>query len=77
MRIDKRFHIPNGSMGPGSYSAGTKGSGVPERASSSSHGVLGRINTEEEVYDDEPSADQSSVTLAKKEERDLEAASDA
>lgn len=40
MRFDRRFHIPNGSSGPGHYSGG-----VPEEA-----GVAGHINTEEEAF---------------------------
>ncbi|RFU30182.1 hypothetical protein B7463_g6185, partial [Scytalidium lignicola] len=77
MRIDKRFHIPNGSMGPGSYSAGAKATEESEAVPHSRRNILARINTEEEVYDDELVGDDISGMLSQKGERDLEATSDA
>lgn len=40
MRFDRRFHIPDGSSGPGHYSGG-----VPKEG-----GIAGHINTEEEAF---------------------------
>ncbi|KAH8808936.1 hypothetical protein F5884DRAFT_387424 [Xylogone sp. PMI_703] len=81
MRIDKRFHIPNGSMGPGSYSAGMKPAEKQDEDAAppnSSRNILARINTEEEVYDDEPAGSSSDSNLPQKNvEGDLEAGSDA
>ncbi|RSL84617.1 hypothetical protein CEP52_016389 [Fusarium oligoseptatum] len=49
-RFDRRFHIPNGSKGPGDYSNGGPG------------GMLGQQSTDEETHskgdDDEPSTEQ-------------------
>lgn len=53
LRIDLRFHIPDGARGPGSYAAGGKtgekdgDDNVPERG-------ISRIYTEEETFDDLP-----------------------
>jgi hypothetical protein len=44
IRVDKRFHIPDGVYGPGAYSAGQK----PKV------GILDRVLAEEKVFDDEP-----------------------
>jgi Protein of unknown function (DUF3112) len=40
LRVDRRFHVPDGAHGPGSY--------VPDDK------PIRRVNTEEEVFDDEP-----------------------
>lgn len=47
-RFDRRFHIPNGSSGPGHYSASVK--------SAQSDDPVYRVNTEEEVFgnDEQP-----------------------
>lgn len=46
-RFDKRFHIPNGSKGPGSYSSSID--------TAHSKNFTSNVNTEEEVFgDDEP-----------------------
>ena len=47
IRVDKRFHIPNGAHGPGSYSAG-------KQEEQSQPSILDRINSEEEVFDNAP-----------------------
>ena len=46
LRIDKRFHIPDGSHGPGDY-AGISGSGVERRSS-----FADRVLDEEQVFGD-------------------------
>jgi hypothetical protein len=46
IRVDKRFIIPNGAHGPGSYGAGQQ-----EKKEVSS--ILDRVNSEEEVFDGE------------------------
>jgi hypothetical protein len=48
VRVDKRFHVPNGSKGPGDYS-GSEKSGNQE---SFRRGSGVRIMSEEEVFDD-------------------------
>lgn len=49
LRVDRRFHVPNGSKGPGDYSGqNEKG----DRRDSSSRGSGVRIMSEEEVFDD-------------------------
>lgn len=50
--VDKRFHIPNGSHGPGDYSG--KGDADLERKTSF---VDGAIN-EEQMFDDQPGTDE-------------------
>ena len=49
LRVDRRFHIPNGSKGPGDYSrtSATEKEGRPD-----STGSIMRIMSEEEVFDD-------------------------
>ncbi|RDW69521.1 hypothetical protein BP6252_08541 [Coleophoma cylindrospora] len=63
LRVDKRFHIPNGSHGPGDYS---RNQGMADKRSLSD-----RINNEEQVFDEQD------VTIAgdaeKEKEKDLEA----
>ncbi|KAI9051645.1 hypothetical protein LZ554_004687 [Drepanopeziza brunnea f. sp. 'monogermtubi'] len=56
IRVDKRFHVPDGSRGPGDY-AGRKGRGgntwtEEENVDAPEHqmGFLDRINTEEETF---------------------------
>jgi len=48
IRVDKRFHIPNGSHGPGDYSGTTNKAEVLERRPT----LTDRINDEEDVFDD-------------------------
>jgi len=66
IRVDRRFHIPNGSKGPGDYTGEqmqqlpTQTSDTPPRLSLSS---TTRILSEEELFDD----DYSSETTANKE----------
>jgi len=54
LRVDLRFHIPDGSKGPGDYVRETKpgkeASGMQESRRSSS---ITRVMSEEEVFDDE------------------------
>ncbi|KAI9842105.1 MAG: hypothetical protein M1837_007466 [Sclerophora amabilis] len=45
VRVDTRFHIPNGSKGPGDYTAGKK-----------EGGMIMSVRSEEEVFDDMPSS---------------------
>lgn len=47
IRVDKRFHIPNKAHGPGSYSAG-------QHEEPKKPGILDRVNSEEEVFDNAP-----------------------
>ena len=54
MRVDRRFHVPNGSKGPGAYSRGKSakdviGSGEDEPAGRTET----RIMTEEEMFDED------------------------
>lgn len=61
IRVDKRFHVPNGSKRAGDYSGSNddepKQEPSPIRASFQEHGkrqsFLSRVMTEEEVFDDE------------------------
>ncbi|KIY01725.1 uncharacterized protein Z520_01863 [Fonsecaea multimorphosa CBS 102226] len=54
LRVDRRFHIPNGSKGPGDYSAGQRSQEKPQEVGDSGGGssVATRVNSEEEVFDD-------------------------
>lgn len=52
-RFDKRFHIPNGAKGPGSYAAGRD---------TATHGLEDRINDEEDVFEDSENQTQSETT---------------
>ena len=47
LRVDRRFHIPNGSKGPGDYTQSEKNG-----QKSISRGSSTRVMTEEEVFDD-------------------------
>ena len=58
LRVDRRFHIPNGSRGPGDYIA--KGPAQEPQRPSSSHSDRG-ISTEEEIFDDKPPQNGSHV----------------
>ncbi|KIW21387.1 hypothetical protein PV08_01967 [Exophiala spinifera] len=61
LRVDRRFHVPDGSKGPGDYVAEDKsyeGEGgdnayVPRHRASS----MTRVLSEEEIFDDEPPID--------------------
>ena len=69
IRVDKRFHIPNGSHGPGDYSGANKNE--LERKPSLVERVLS-LNNEEQVFDDEPESDRNPERDAEKREQDLE-----
>ena len=47
IRVDKRFHVPNGSHKPGDYSGG-----LQRKVS-----LADRVMSEEMVFSDEPSSD--------------------
>lgn len=49
LRVDRRFHVPNGSHAPGDYSSGARKQGEMEKDSSSG---IQRVFTEEETFDD-------------------------
>jgi len=70
IRVDKRFHIPNGSHGPGDYSGANKNE--LERKPSLVERVLS-LNNEEQVFDDEPESDRNPARDVEKREQDLEA----
>ena len=56
VRVDRRFHVPDGSKGPGDY----LGSRTSNKEMNGVHGEPARrIMTEEEVFDDEPQSDDS------------------
>ena len=64
LRVDRRFHIPNGSKGPGDYANNqTEKDGA--RPASGWSGATQRILTEEEVFDD---ASPVAVSFTKDEE---------
>ena len=65
IRVDKRFHIPNGSHGPGDYS--TRQQGVEKKES-----LADRVLSEEQVFDNEE-GEEGEARIVKKTE-DLEAA---
>lgn len=50
LRVDRRFHIPDGSRGAGSYSLRTKQEEID--LDSSSSGGVHRVFSEEETFDD-------------------------
>ena len=57
LRVDLRFHVPNGSSGPGDYVAGraTADAGADAVAGNAKEKpILARVHSEEEVFDDEP-----------------------
>ena len=49
LRVDKRFHVPNGSKGPGDYSGRNKETKDKEEGGMGQH-----INSEGEIFDDAP-----------------------
>ncbi|KAL8685168.1 MAG: hypothetical protein Q9224_005935, partial [Gallowayella concinna] len=51
VRVDRRFHVPDGSKGPGDYSR--------RNASDKEDHMVNRIQSEEEVFDDAPEAPES------------------
>ncbi|KIW34305.1 uncharacterized protein PV07_01092 [Cladophialophora immunda] len=65
LRVDRRFHVPNGSKGPGDYSAVQRPQETQQDSGESGgdSSVATRVNSEEEVFDDhmpierEPSKD--------------------
>ena len=69
VRVDRRFHIPNGAKGPGSYSgAATLGTTAGNTEGTQDMGkVTTRIMSEEEVFDDVPEAEMDEME-AKKED---------
>jgi Protein of unknown function (DUF3112) len=53
LRIDRRFHVPNGSHGPGDYARGKEDPALDREADGrGSFSSVGRILSEEEVFDD-------------------------
>jgi len=64
LRIDLRFHIPNGSKGPGSYSTGQNQERAGEKEEPKNQ--LGRIYSEEETFDDVEEGDQTRLGDADK-----------
>ena len=70
VRVDRRFHIPNGSKGPGDY---TQSSGTTEDTDDekrpTSMGSATRIMSEEEVFDD---VLPTEISIVKDEERDTQ-----
>jgi hypothetical protein len=64
LRVDRRFHIPNGSKGPGDYVDETRVNAGQTRPLSGWSGR--RIMSEEEVFDD---ASPTSESITKDEER--------
>ncbi|PBP28189.1 hypothetical protein BUE80_DR000928 [Diplocarpon rosae] len=60
IRVDKRFHVPNASHGPGDY-LGRKqggGKGVAVDQEGEKQGFLDRINTEERMFDGDIEANE-------------------
>jgi hypothetical protein len=55
LRVDRRFHVPNGSKGPGDYSAAQSITETPQDMGeiSGSSVAATRVNSEEEVFDDQ------------------------
>ena len=55
LRVDRRFHIPNGSKGPGDYltdAPGSEDEKADARPASGWSSATARVNSEEEVFDD-------------------------
>lgn len=67
LRVDRRFHVPNGSRAPGDYSSGARKQDEVEKDSSSG---IHRVFTEEETFDD---VHQPEVGVGKEGSRDEEA----
>ncbi|KAL9109508.1 MAG: hypothetical protein Q9227_005843 [Pyrenula ochraceoflavens] len=57
VRVDRRFHVPNGSKGPGWYSGAVTEAGAREK-SEGGHSSESRIIPEEELFDEEPSPNE-------------------
>lgn len=60
MRVDRRFHVPNGSHGPGDYlrqAHTTKEQSAPNSGTEREGESVYRVNTEEEVFDDKEPED--------------------
>lgn len=68
LRVDKRFHVPNGSKGPGHYSGAVQKEGL-ERSMSALERTMSHVNNEEEAFDGE--SDREEVIRVGKD--DLEA----
>ncbi|KAK3060612.1 hypothetical protein LTS18_008151 [Coniosporium uncinatum] len=49
VRVDRRFHIPNGAKGPGSYTLG-----LTVTSEGAQDETTTRVYSEEETFDDEP-----------------------
>jgi len=64
IRVDKRFHVPNGSHGPGDYSAGAQVERKPS--------LVDRVLSEEEVFDGELQRDETDDKVAERREKDIE-----
>ena len=63
LRVDLRFHVPNGSHGPGDYS------GRNQQETEPGDGVMGRVNTEGEVFDDAPEGSSGDSRIVPDEEK--------
>lgn len=66
LRVDKRFHVPNGSKGPGDYSGRNK----QEMEDKEEGGIAQYINSEGKIFDDAPevSSEEGSRVLRDEEE---------
>jgi len=67
IRVDRRFIIPDGSHGPGDYSAGR--TDAPQRSTS----FIDRVLSEEQVFDDEHEGEQGVNGALEKRWGDVEA----
>ena len=70
LRVDLRFHVPDGSHGPGDYSGRNK-QGTDHR-----EGGIGRVNTEGEVFDDAPEGSSDDSRAIPDEEKGVPQAED-
>ena len=57
VRVDQRFHVPNGSKGPGDYS---RSNAMDSKEEGAAYNNSGRVMSEEEVFDDVPETQESS-----------------
>lgn len=71
LRVDRRFHVPNGAHGPGSYRAGAQKAQEEKRQA----GGL-RVYSEEETFDDAADDDGRPQNSDSEEGKDVEAAKD-
>ena len=69
LRVDKRFHVPNGSHAPGDYSGKNIGSEGPERRTS----WADRVMDEEQVFDNENESEEAADGTMEKRQEDIEA----